>query len=132
MPLLDDTEDWGNAGLLTDQFWKNIPPALQYFTKDWLKQQPSTQMQYLEGWQPEMAPTSWTYSGGGSPDYNIPLAYLNRMPEAVQWEDEGLAGSRWHGYSTTPGGQWLKSPWHPTYYMNDMLQLQKMMQQLPE
>lgn len=107
-------------GLLDNPVYNDIPPDLSYFAKDWLLEQPGTKMARLEGWQPRVADAS----------YNYPLAYLTNMQPAVQWEDVGPAGARWHGYSKTPGGQWLKAPWHPTHWREEQAELQGLLNQL--
>ena len=104
--LLGDNTSDQYAGLLTDQFYKDIPLYLNYFTKQWLSDQPGTKMAYLEGWQPEVANTN----------YNMPLAFLMNIPQAINWEDVGPAGARWHGSDRTPFGDWLKSSWSPEKY----------------
>ena len=116
MGLLDDTSQ--QPGLLNDSqhFYRaDVPDWLQYFTEQWLHNNPNVKMNYLEGRGSDTPQTT---------NYNVPLAYLNNMKQAIQWEDQGPAGARWHGYSTTPGGQDLKEPWHPTHWMNDYLTVQ--------
>ena len=100
--------------------FKDTPPSLDYFVQQWLKTLPSTKMQYLEGWQQDPH----------DPSYNVPLAYLSNMKPAIQWEDVGPAGARWHGYSTTPGGQDLKAPWHPSAMHNDVLKMRMALDKL--
>jgi hypothetical protein len=99
--MADSLKGWKSAAGNTDNpIVHDIPPWLQYFTQDWMNKSKSAPMKYLEGWQEDAR----------VPNYNAPLAFLNNMPEAVQWNDVGPAGARWHGYSTTPAGQWLKEP----------------------
>ena len=130
--LLGDNTSDQYAGLLTDQFYKDIPPYLNYFTKQWLSSLPGTKMAYLEGWQPEVADIN----------YNVPLAYLTDesarllnkpRQQTIQWEDVGPAGARWHGSSKTPAGEWLKASWHPStwaeYYTELLEKLRKVEQQ---
>jgi hypothetical protein len=100
---------------LTDQFYKDVPSWADFFAKNILAKAPSTQMQYLEGWQPRM----------DDPNYNTPLATLlnyqggdpatfTKLPsQGINWDDVGPAGARWHGSDKTPGGEWLKAPFSP-------------------
>lgn len=81
---------------LTDQFYKDVPSWADFFAKNILAKAPSTQMQYLEGWQPRM----------DDPNYNTPLATLlnyqggdpanfTKLPsQGINWDDVGPAGAR--------------------------------------
>jgi len=117
-----------NQQLEEEDPWKELiplmSPSTNYFAQDWLRNLPSTKMAQLEGWSPmDKYPLSseerrWPMDI----NYNIPLAYLSGGPnrERIQWGDEGPAGARWHGASTTPAGQWLKAPWHTTHWAQDI------------
>ena len=104
--------------------WKELiplmSPSTNYFAQDWLRNLPSTKMAQLENWSP-METSPWP----SGVNYNLPLAFLSGGPdrEKIQWGDEGPAGARWHGASKTPGGQWLKAPWHPTHWAEDIQSL---------
>lgn len=107
----------------SDFFRADLPPWLNYFTQNWLNKQPSKGLNYLEGWS------------GDSPRtiaYNVPMAFLSNMKPTVNWENpnETSYGPAWHGYSKTPGGTWLKEPWHPTHWREDYSVLENQLAQI--
>jgi len=96
----DKTEDFYHA---------NRSPSVEFFVNNWLRNQPSSKMAYLEGWQPNPRDVN----------YDVDRAHLfKNFPgqQGVQWDDQGPAGARWHGADRTPFGSYLKSPWSPERY----------------
>ena len=99
---------------LTNQFFKDVPPWANYYATQRMMATPAQKMQYMQGWQPNVA----------DPNYNVPSAVLQgyggEMPkpwqklpqQGINWEDNrGSMGAAWHGSDKTPAGEWLKAPW---------------------
>jgi hypothetical protein len=142
VPLGMTNKMMGLGNSLNDQgfYREDVPNWLNYFAHDWLRKQPGTPMAYTEpprtnepddrgGWQPGVSGIKNWEEPSQTLNYNTALAYLNNMQPAIQWEDQGPAGARWHGYSKTPGGQDLKAPWHPSAYHEDMALMEQLLQQ---
>jgi hypothetical protein len=113
-----------DASAQTEEVFKQYPPWLDFFLRHWLKEPTSARMNYAAEPGEPNEPGGWQQNPHDT-SYNTALAMLHNMPQAIQWEDQGPAGARWHGYSTTKGGQPLKAPWHPTEWRQEQALLQQ-------
>ena len=96
-----------------DNFYhSDRPDWLQYFLTNWLKNKHSSKMSYLEGWQGD--PNDINY------DMEKPFLYKDFPGQtAINWDDVGPAGARWHGSDRGPfgglAGDPIKTPWSPEW-----------------